>query len=370
MNVVIVGGGIIGTAIASRLGESGHDVTLLERSALGRETTAASAGIVMHTAVDPTPFELRFRAHARSVYRRLFDRGPLEWTRTGALYVAETPTFADRLEESAALLRERGVEASFLPAADLGEFGLSCEGFAGALHTPGDRLCDPTAVARWFAGCARGCGADVRTGVEVTDVVTRDGNVAAVDTEDGPIEADRVINATGPWAPRLNELAGVSLPLSHTLGPMAALETGADEPIESPVTILESKRYVRPERGADGEGTGAWIGEYRTEYVEGQRYDPAALEVPADFAAAATDLAAVVPALEGATVREEWIGLRTVTPDGLPIVGETAVDGYLVACGMTGQGVTLAPAVADHVRGLLEGSADEEYRERHAPDRF
>ena len=370
MTIVIVGGGIVGTAIASRLGATGRDVTLLERSTLGSETTAASAGIVMHTVVDPTPFELRFRARARSVYRRLFDRGPLEWTRVGALYVAETPTFADRLALSAETLREHGVEASFLPAADLERFGLAGDGFVGALHTPGDRLCDPTAVARWFADCARGCGVEVRTGVEVTDVVTRDGSVAAVDTEDGPLEADRVINATGPWAPRLNELVGVSLPLRHTLGPMAALDLEGDDPLESPVTIFESRRYVRPERGAEGEGTGAWVGEYRTAYDEGRRYDPATLEVPAEFAAAATDLAAAVPALENATVREEWIGLRTVTPDGRPIVGETSVDGYFVACGMTGRGVTVAPAVADHVRGLLEGSADEEYRERLAPDRF
>ncbi|MFC6717798.1 NAD(P)/FAD-dependent oxidoreductase [Natrialbaceae archaeon GCM10025810] len=385
MRAVIVGGGIVGTAIASRLGETDREVTLLERSRIGRETTAASAGIVMQTAVEPEPLELRLRERGRSVYRRLFEDDSLEWERTGALYVAETEAFAERLRRSAETLEDRGVEASYLPADDLERFGLEPGGFVGALHTPNDRVCDPTAVAEWFATCARRCGVDVRTGVSVTDVALGpDGSVSAVETTEGPLEADRVINATGPWAPILNERAGVSLPLCHTRGPMAALET--DAPVESPVTILESKRYVRPTRGVDaavpgecsslasddgsGDASGAWIGEYLTEYVEGQLYDPADLRTSREFAGSASDLADVVPALEGGSLVDEWIGLRTVTPDGLPLIGETNVDGYLVACGMTGQGVTIAPAVADVIARLLDGDLEDETRDRLAPERF
>ena len=366
MTVVIVGGGIVGAAIASRLAGTGRDVALLERSRIGRETTAASAGIVMHTAVEPDPFELRLRERARSVYRRLFAEGPLEWTRVGARYVAETDGFARRLEASAETLEAHGVEASYVAGEDLERFGVDPAGFVGALYTPDDRLCDPTAVTEWFVDCARRGGVEVQTGVEVTDVVVEDGVVAAVDTDDGPLEANVVINATGPWAPELNARAGVSLPLRHTLGPMAALET--DAPVESPVTILESERYVRPTRG--DEGVGAWIGAYRTRYDGARRYEPDEIALPEGFADAATEMADVVPALEGGRLADEWIGLRTVTPDGLPLVGETGVDGYLVACGMTGQGITLAPAVADAVRGLLEGSLPDEDRERLSPGRF
>lgn len=368
MDLVIVGGGIIGTAIAARLGETDHDVTLLERSRVGSETTGASAGILIETAVAPTPFDLQFRARSRSVYRRLFDRGPLESDRIGTLYVAETTAFADRLEDSAEILREHDVEASFLSAAELAPFGVDPDRSAGALHTPNDRICDPTDVATWFAACARRSGANVRTGVTVTDVITRDGDgsVSAIETDEGRLQADCVINATGPWAPELNDMVGVSLPLSHTLGPMVALE--GTEPIDSPVTFLESKRYVRPISGTDG--TGAWVGEYRTEYTDGQRYDPDQCAVSDDFRDTATDVASVVPALEGATVVDEWIGLRTVTPDGRPIVGETNVDGFVVACGMTGQGVTLAPAVADVVYEVLEGSLGDDYRLHLSPDRF
>ncbi|WP_247000435.1 NAD(P)/FAD-dependent oxidoreductase [Halosolutus gelatinilyticus] len=363
MSTVIVGGGIVGTAIAARLAATDRDVTLLERDAIGGETTAASAGIVMRTAVDPDAFGCRFRTRARSVYRRLFERESIETTRVGTLYVAETASFADRLEASAATLREHGVEASFVPPEVLPDLGLDSDGSVGALHTPEDELCEPTAIAEWFADCAARGGVDVRTGEAVVDVRTDDGSVTGIVTDGGTVEADVVVNATGPWAPRLNDLAGVSLPLRHTLGPMAELEAPA--PIEIPVTILESERYVRP--AGDRR---AWIGEYRTAYEAGGLYDPAEISIPEGFRESAIEMDAVVPALADASIVDEWVGLRTVTPDGQPIVGETSVEGFVVACGMTGQGITIAPAVADVVRKTIDGSVDSEVRDRLSPDRF
>ncbi|MFC4544654.1 NAD(P)/FAD-dependent oxidoreductase [Halosolutus amylolyticus] len=367
MNVVIVGGGIVGTAIASRLGETDHDVTLFERADIGRETTAASAGIVMRAAVEPEPFDLRLRSRARSGYRDLLDSSSLDPEGLGVLYVAETPTFADRLAGSATALREYGVDASFVEATELAEYGIEPARFAGALYTPADTVFDePGAIATAFADRARRNGVDVRTGVAVTNVETTEGAVSGVVTDEGRVEADRVVNATGPWAPRLNEAVGVSLPLCHTKGPMVELE--AAEPIDGPVTIFESNRYVRPGVGTDG--TRAWIGEFLTTYVDGQQYDPDTLSVPDEFVASATELATDVPALADATVVDSWIGLRTVTPDGRPIVGETSVDGFVVACGMTGHGITLAPAVADVVGEAIDGEPDPDIRDRLSPDRF
>ncbi|MFU8868520.1 NAD(P)/FAD-dependent oxidoreductase [Natronococcus sp.] len=361
MHTVIVGGGIVGTAIAARLGPTDHEVTLLERSKIGEETTAASAGLLMRTVVGPDPFDLRIRERAHRRYRELREDS-LETDRIGIVYVAETPAFADRLADSAGRLREGGIDASFLESSELVGVGIEPEGLEGGLYTPEDRVCDPVAAATLFADRARAAGVDVRTGVSVTDVETREGAVAAVETDEGRLAADRVINATGPWAPQLDEAVGIELPLCHTRGPMLAVETG--EPLEGPTAIFESKRYVRPtERGA-------WLGAYRTDYTEGQRYDLADRSISASFRDSARELEAFVPGLEGATVVDDWVGYRTVTPDGRPLVGETGIEGYLVAVGLSGQGITLAPAVADVVRGILEGDVDPEYRRRLSPTRF
>jgi sarcosine oxidase, subunit beta len=362
MRLAIIGGGIVGTAIAARLGSTDHDIVLFERGEIGTETTAASAGLLMRSAIEPDPFDCRFRDRAHEAYRDLFDEHDLEAPRRGILRVAETPAFAERLERSAAMLSEHGVEASFLEPDELSEYGIEPDGFAGALHTADDRVCDPAAVARAFAERARDAGVDVRTGVAVQDIETRNGRVVAVEADDGRLDVDCVVNAAGPWAPDLNDAVGVHLPLRHTRGPMLALK--CPEPPTGPTAIFESKRYVRPTE------TGAWIGAYRTEYTDGARHDLRARTLTPTFRDSAKTLEAIVPALEGATAVDEWVGFRTVTPDGRPIVGETDLKGYLVACGLTGQGITLAPAVAEVVGALFEGGLDPEYRARLSPARF
>jgi sarcosine oxidase, subunit beta len=362
MRLAIIGGGIVGTAIAARLGPTDHNVVLFECGEIGAETTAASAGLLVRSAIEPDPFDLRFRDRSHGAYRNLFDEHGLEAPRRGILRVAETPAFAERLERSAAMLSEHAVEASFLAPDELSGYGIEPAGFAGALHTAGDRVCEPAAVARAFADRARDAGVDVRTGVAVRSVDTRNGRVVAVETPDGRVEADRVVNAAGPWAPEPNDSVGVSLPLRHTRGPMLALE--CPEPPTGPTAIFESKRYVRPTE------TGAWIGAYRTDYAEGARHDLRDRALTPTFRDSAKALETVVPALEGATAVDEWVGFRTVTPDGRPIVGETDLGGYLVACGLTGQGITLAPAVAEVVADLLEGTLEPEYRARLSPARF
>ncbi|MEY7848241.1 NAD(P)/FAD-dependent oxidoreductase [Natrarchaeobius sp. A-rgal3] len=443
MEIVIVGGGIVGTAIASRLGPTDHDVTLVERSSVGGETTAASAGIVMRSAVSPDPTTLSLRERSRSIYDELFDTGAVDSTRTGTLYVAETEAFADRLADAARVLPEHGIEARVVDGEDLEQLGIDpgalthlkgdsrtleqpgddtgtpeqpgddpeatdrnavdAVGAIRALYTPDDQLCEPVDLSTWFADRARECGVGIRTGETVTAVETRSSSVSSVETDHDRLEADAVVNAAGPWAPALNAMVGVSLPLRHTLGPMVELE--GDGSVDHPVTILESKRYVRPvsasmgsrssepesemerssgrsdaERSSSterssGPDTGrVWVGKYETAYGDGHRYDPDDVAVPASFRDSAPAMATLA-GLEDPSIVDEWVGLRTVTPDGLPLVGETDVSGFVVACGMTGQGITVAPAVADVVKAVLEEPDDGDDFDRTllealSPDRF
>ncbi|ADD07083.1 FAD-dependent oxidoreductase [Natrialba magadii ATCC 43099] len=394
MKLVIVGGGIIGTATAARLGQTDHDVTLVERDEIGTDTTAASAGMLMRAAVEPTPFDVALRNRAWAAYQRLFEESGLEAERIGTLYLAETAAYAERLERSAATLADHGVDATFRTPDELAEYGIDTSNFddsrdpgafAGGLHTTADRRCNPAAVASWFADCAREAGVDVRTGVEVTAIRTRNGTVRAVETDTGRIDADTVINAAGPWAPQLNNTVGVSLPLAHTVGPMAELEcpAAASQRADStqsntnsnsnatPFTILESKRYVRP-GAANGSKAPrrAVVGEFNTGYAEGSVLELHKRDLSDSFRNGAPGTASLVSGFDDATITEEWVGYRTVTPDGRPIVGETDVSGFVVACGLTGLGITLAPAVADLVADAVAGGLDSEHREQVGPDRF
>ena len=363
MNVVVVGGGLIGVAIAARLGTGDTDVTLCERSSLGSETTEASAGMFLRGTSSPTRFDQRLLDRAWSTYEHLLDDESITSTQLGSLFVAESDDYAATLEEAATTLQAYGVDATFVDASELHRFGVETDGFTGGLSTASDTAFEPQELVDAFAERARERGVELRTGTDVTDVVLEDGSVAGVETEAGRLEADVVVNAAGPWAPALNDLVGVSLPLAHTLGPMLALEGRSTADL--PFTIFESRRYLRPV-----DEVTAYFGAFTTDYVEGQRYEPTALRIPEAMRTASSAIDELVPGFTNASIVDEWAGLRTVTPDGRPIVGETDVPGFLVACGPTGLGITLAPAIADVVAGLLEGTSDRETRVRLSPDRF
>ncbi|WP_101297797.1 NAD(P)/FAD-dependent oxidoreductase [Halegenticoccus soli] len=365
MDIVIVGGGIVGVAAAARLGADGHAVTLFEKDELGAGTTATSAAVFSWQEPRPTRFDHDLRRRAWETYGPLVESGALGYERIGALSVADSGAVADDLRAAAGTLREFGLDARFLSPNELRERGVEPLDSRGGLYTPEEGYFGVDELVAHFARVARESGARIRTGEEVTGVRTDDGAVIGVETAADPVPADAVVNAAGPWATRLNDMAGASLPLRHTRGPILVVESSA--PVEVPFALFESKLYVRPY----GENR-AFVGRYATDYADGETLSPDEPGgVDGGFRTDALDFVReAIPALADATVADEWVGIRTVTPDGRPIVGETGVEGYLVACGMSGLGVTLAPAVADLLAAGLGPESPPEALSRLSPARF
>jgi sarcosine oxidase subunit beta len=295
-------------------------------------------------------------------------RDPLFRARRCALSVAKTTEFADHLREAAETLQSYGLDANTINAGELDEYGIQPATFQGGLYTPEEGYFDPDEAVAVFAERAEARGVTVRTDTMVTDVQTSlEGmgeRVTSIETTNGTLPVDAVINATGPWASMVNTMVGVDVPLRHTYGPIFVLDAG--RAVELPFTLFESKQYLRPVGS-----TGAFAGRYETDYANGGFFDPDDPPmVEAAFREEIDDLLAhAVPSLANATVTDEWVGLRTVTPDGLPIVGETNVEGFFLACGMCGLGVTLAPVIADLLCERLAGDSPDALN-RLAPGRF
>ena len=365
--IVIVGGGIIGVAIARRLARAGGDaeVVLCERNQLGGATTARSVALFSWLSDAPTRFDLDLRWDAWATYEPAIDAGAFSFERVGALLVAESD---ERREDHEAAARRYADlapdrDVAVLDPAELADLGVAPDGTAGGLYAPNVGYLDPHEVVTHWATEARAAGASVWTDVAVTDVIQDGTGVTGVETTDGRVEADVVVNAAGPWAPRVNDLVDVSLPLRHTRGPILVLDAG--EPIDLPYVLFESGDYYR------GEGaTNALAGRLQKDFGRAERLDP---DDPPGvdesfYRDIADHTASRVPRLAGADVVNDWLGLRTVTPDKRPILGPTAVDGFVVACGPSGLGVTLAPTLADRLSvHLLEGTAIDE---RLAANRF
>jgi sarcosine oxidase subunit beta len=364
--VAVVGGGVIGTAIAAELADREIPVRLYEKDALGAGTTAKSMAIFFWHQDEPRETEHRLRERAWETYEPLIERGDLEFTQVGTLETAPELTDVPAVRTVWKDLANLGVETEWLEGEALAEKGLDRHAFEGALFVPADGFLDPPEIIETFLERARAGPAEIETGVEVTDVLTEDGRVTAVETTAGTESVSAVVNAAGPWAPTVNDLAGVDQPLRHTRGPIVVL--ARDTEFSLPFMILHDELYFR-EDGA----TQAFGGRFDTTYETAESIDPDANHTVEQsfYLDIADEIEAAVPRLEDAEIVEDWVGLRTITPDGRPLVGETEVTDFYTAVGLSGYGVTRAPAVADLLAGQIAGeSVDQELAAWIAADRL
>lgn len=376
-SIVIIGGGVVGTSLAYALREVDVDVTLLEKRSLGGGTTGKSIGCFgwypLYSGHDRALAEQSW-----TIYEPFVEDGPITYHRNGLLETAETESTFRELKASVEALEAAGTPAEVLDPEAVREHGVNPEiASAGAAFYPTVGRLDPAEIVSTFGDRAREGGVRIETGVEVTNVRMETTGGAVLETTDGEFEGDVVVNAAGPWAPQINAMVGVSVPMKHTHAPIVVLETA--ENFELPTVLLEDGRYFTGERSAK-----VLVGDAPHDSADEDRWE-AALELDAPETDEGMGVGSVgeahrrwiaeegpeiVSGLEGAELSNEWRGIRCIAPDYRPIVGPTAVEGYYLATGMSGWGITYGPAcgqlLADH---LLEGSTCEELSSL-SPDRF
>jgi len=347
--VIVVGGGVVGTSVAYFLRDADRSVYLLEKDDVGSGTTAASIAQFIHHQERPTHEEYARRKRAWEWYGPRVESGALSFEQVGTLHLAAGDDGRGGLDGLANAHAAFGLDVDVFDSGDLAPLGLDPGRLRSGFLLPGDGYLDPRELVGHWADAAREAGVSVETGVEVTDVRTRHGAVTGVETTAGEYDAGTVVNAAGPWVRELDGMAGVSVPLRHTGGPVVVLEV--DRSRSLPLTFFGNEVYLR----SDGEGR-VLAGKFATDYNSAEQVDPdGTFGVSGSFyEEVAETVERYAPGFEGYEWGEEWFGLRTVTPDGHPVVGRTSIDGYVVATGMSGYGVTLAPTVGQGVASLIE----------------
>lgn len=347
--IVIVGGGIVGLSIAYALRHSDRPVTLLEKNALGSGTTGASIAQFIRHQSQPTRAETERRRRSWEWYEPRIAEDTFSFERCGTLHVAANQAEWNQLKRLETAHANIGIVTEIFDSPALERFGLDKSAVKGGFFLPDDGVLDPTEIVQHCATEAREAGVSIKTGTEVTDIKTSGGSVETVRTTEQPYSAATVINAAGPWAYELNELAGITAPLRHTTGPILVLQTERDIPL--PLTFFEDEIYLR--READCQ---LLAGKFATDYEDAERVDPdSAWSIDESFYVRVAEIVErYLPSTDDYRVQNDWLGIRTVTPDGYPIVGKTSVEGYYLAVGMSGHGITLAPMVGEAVAKLVE----------------
>ncbi|WP_129117042.1 NAD(P)/FAD-dependent oxidoreductase [Halegenticoccus tardaugens] len=371
MTVVVVGGGIVGLSSAYHLAARGAEVIVCEKGSIGGGSTARSAGGIR--AQFSTPVNVDLSLASVPVWER-FERDfgvDIAYRRTGYLFLARTEGTAAALREGAAMQRARGVPSEVLAPDEATRHcpELRDGAYVAATYSPTDGFADPYLALQGFAGAARDAGAEIRTKTPVTAIHREGDRVVGVEAGGDRIDATHVVNAAGPWAARVAELAGIDIPVSPRRRRALVVDPERPVPEDAPLTIdLDTGAYFRPER----EGAAIVGGHFDDDDDPPQDPDGYRESIDLDWAAAAVERAADCAGYFGpdSRIRRGWAGLYAVTPDHHPIVEET-VPGFVNAVGFSGHGFQHAPATGRLVAELaLDGEASTVDLEPLRSDRF
>ncbi|MEJ2363922.1 MAG: FAD-binding oxidoreductase [Deltaproteobacteria bacterium] len=337
-DVVIIGGGIIGTSIAYHLVKKNvQGVLLLERGIMGEGSTSKCVGgIRTHFS---TEINLKFSLLSRAIFDRFqaeFGVDP-EFRQIGYLFLASTDRQQEVFEANAHLMK--GLRP-FLKVDDL----------TGGAYTADDGYAGPYEVLQGFTGSARRLGAILQEGVEVVGIDLERGKIRGVRTSTGErVKTQVVVNASGPYAAKVAALAGLDLPVRPLRRQIFFTDPFENLPAIFPLVIeLEHGWYMRRE----GKGL----------LLAGPQDSESSLSEQVDFAGkewAATRSVHRVPTLQDARIARGWAGLYEISPDNHAIIGEfPELEGFICANGFSGHGFMHSPAAGILIAELIvEGKA-------------
>ncbi len=348
-DVVVVGGGLVGCAVARELSRRGCRVHLVERGELGTEASRAAAGMVAPQAeCDDAGPVLRLGLASRAAYPAWVaaiegESGlDVEFRTDGILAVALTDADARILRRRARWQRAAGLRVDDLsPTAARRLAPVAARTIRSAVHFPDDHRVNNERLMVAAGIAARRAGVTVHERVPVHAVVARGGRVAGVRTADGVITAPVVVNAVGAWAGAIALPGDVAPPpVVPVRGQMLVLR-GAPGMLALP--LYGRDVYLVPR--LDGR------------VLAGSTREHVGFEKRVTLAAAADILGAahaLAPGLGGLTFEHGYAGLRPGTPDDLPLLGpSTALPGLVYAAGLFRHGILLAPVVAQAVADLI-----------------
>jgi sarcosine oxidase, subunit beta len=346
-SVVIVGGGVIGTSAAFHLAEAGVDVVLIERAQLGSGSTSKAAGGVRTQFSDRLNVELAKRSIAAF---REFGRRPgweIELKQVGYLFVLTSETEVAEFEQSVALQNECGLDSRILTVAEARRLCPLLEGddMLAAAFSPGDGHATPDGVVQGYAFAARGLGAHIRTGCEVTAIGVSDGEITDVVTDQGRIRTSVVICAAGPWSRNCGAMVGVRLPVTPLRRQILFTEAIDGLPPDLPMTIDFSSSFY-----FHREGPGLLMG------MSDPNEQPGfSVETTDEWIPALMDIVRRrAPRIADVGIRGGWAGLYEMTPDHNAIIGAAGgVSRFLYATGFSGHGFLQGPAVGEILRDMV-----------------
>ncbi len=357
-DIVIIGGGIVGSSIAYNLAVQGcTNILIIEREEKqGLGSTSKSMGGVR--AQFATPINIQMSLYSIDFFSRFEELTGYtpDYRAHGYVFCATTEAHLNYLKENQAMQKQYGVNnAVMVSREEISEFvpQMKTDDVLGGSYCPTDGFVDPNGVMSGFAKRAKELGARVWTNTEVTNINVENGAVTGVQTSQGEVQTKIVVNAAGAWAAAIAKTAGVDLPVTPLRRQIVKTQRCDFLPAKFPMMIdMSNGFHFRREGDAillawpDDEESYGFNSAFTPEFIE--KILTCAVER--------------VPQFEDLSVNPKqcWAGLYEVSPDHHAIIGAAPdVKGFYLANGFSGHGVMHSPATGRITADIiLHGKCD------------
>ncbi|HEY73781.1 MAG TPA: FAD-binding oxidoreductase [Thermoflexia bacterium] len=353
-DAIIVGAGSVGLPAAFYMAQAGLEPLVIDQFASpGQGSNKAAIGGIRATHSAPSKINLCLKSlEIFSTWQETYG-DDIEWYQGGYSFVAYGEREERILKDLLKIQQGYGLDIRWLERDDMLEMipALNSDGIIGGTYSPGDGSASPLLTAHAFYTRAKERGAEFRFRERVTGIIRRRGKVVGVRTDQGGYATETVINAAGPWARALAQMAGLDVPVAPD-----SHEGGITEPVARFVEPMVVD--IRPAEGSKNyyfyqHATGAIIFCITPEPpIVGTDRRETSVFLPM----VARRMVDLMPKLANVKVRRTWRGLYPMTPDGFPIVGRAReLEGYIYAVGMCGQGYMLGPGMGVLLTSLVQG---------------
>ena len=398
VDVVIIGGGIVGVCTAMFLAEKGVSVALCEKGHIAGEQSSRNWGWCRKMGRDVAEIPLAIESLRFWEQMNTRVEGETGFRKEGVVYLCETQDDIARHEEWLEHARPYQLDSHLLsPDAVDKLLPGSARKWKGALYTPSDGRAEPQKAAPAIAAAARRMGAYILTGCAVRGIETSAGRVSGAVTEKGTIACDTVVVAGGAWSRLFLGNMGVTFPQLKILGSVMRTKPldGVPSPAVGASDFAFRRRldggYTVAQRGAniapivpdsfrlffdflpalrkqwhelrlrvngrfieEWQIPKRWSLDQKTPFETVRVLDPA--PVDSILEEAKVNLARNFPAFRNMEIAESWGGLVDVMPDAVPVISHVpGVPGLVIASGMSGHGFGLGPGTGRLAADLVTG---------------
>jgi glycine/D-amino acid oxidase-like deaminating enzyme len=421
VDVVVIGGGVAGTATAYSLAERGERVLLCEKGRIAGEQSSRNWGWIRQQGRDYA--ELPIMMESNRIWRGLAEKNgdaDLTFTESGCLYLAATAADMQKYETWHDMAKQHQLDTQMLTHEQLQSRYPGIEGkWLGGMVTPSDGRGEPFGAIPALARAAQRAGVAITENCAVRTLDIQDQKVAGVFTEKGRVACNRVVLAAGAWSTHFASNMGIDLPqlaIRCTVGRTEVAPTLFPDHAETPnirgpglcvrrrvdggytlasgnfgehylspksfkyftkfLKILRitstdvSLRLGAPQGYPSAWGTASrWTADEESPFERMRVLNPEPSQVEAKrIEKRFNDL---FPQLSGVRLAEAWAGMIDITPDAVPTLGETpSIGGLFICTGLSGHGFGIGPAIGRIMADLITGRETGHDLTRFRPERF